>query len=470
MIYPNDSDKYYRDLLNHQATREKKKLNPIQHFLSKEGQYYIDIGKRINIDQKYLDEKHKATLDTIHNMEKDRENNCYEKDKNNLKNWNKQMDIKRKFDKEQIKKMWKETEFYKTATLGSFKKSNKSNINSIDNFNNTLSRLGLDVADGNNLDTKRNYMSPQIILKMYKEKIAEQEKSRKDKEKRLRKLHREEDKMIELNKAKSNKRIFIEGRDKNKTQYNKDNKKGKPKSLLNINKKSLSNNLMDVYNVDGNQLDDLETFNMKKNNYEKTIEMHKKEEIIPKIEKIELLEEEKIELPYKSMYDFFDKKRFFLGLDRLTPGILKRKIESKKNKDERCLPDMKNIMDQIIEIAEESDIYLNNHKCELIEIPQWDKWMELLKENININEYVSDEMDKSLVEKKSIHNLYDNENETDIVINKENEFFNYLNFMGNWDFNMKEKIFSCKSSNPSETSNSQKINSIFKNNKNQKKK
>ena len=469
MIYPNDSDKYYRDLLNHQATREKKKLNPIQHFLSKEGQYYIDIGKRINIDQKYLDEKHKATLDTIHNMEKDRENNCYEKDKNNLKNWNKQMDIKRKFDKEQIKKMWKETEFYKTATLGSFKKSNKSNINSIDNFNNTLSRLGLDVADGNNLDTKRNYMSPQIILKIYKEKIAEQEKSRKDKEKRLRKLHREEDKMIELNKAKSNKRIFIEGRDKNKTQYNKDNKKGKPKSLLNINKKSLSNNLMDVYNVDGNQLDDLETFNMKKNNYEKTIEMHKKEEIIPKIEKIELLEEEKIELPYKSMYDFFDKKRFFMGLDRLTPGILKRKIESKKNKDERCLPDMKNIMDQIIEIAEESDIYLNNHKCELIEIPQWDKWMELLKDDININEYVSDEMDKSLIEKKTISNLYDNENDPDKIIYKENEFFNYLNYMGNWDFNMKEKIFSCKSSNPSETSNSQKINSIFKNNKNQKK-
>ena len=233
MIYPNDSDKYYRDLLNHQATREKKKLNPIQNFLSKEGKYYIDIGKQINIDQKFLDEKHKMTLDNIHNMEKNRENLCYEKDNNNLKNWNKQMDIKRKFDTEQIKKMWKETEFYKTATLGSFKKSNKSNINSIKNFNNTLSRLGLDVADGNNIDIKRNYMSPQIILKMYKEKIAEQEKSRKDKEKRMRKLHREEDKMLELNKAKSSKKIFIESRDKSKTQYNK----GKTKSFLDVKKK-----------------------------------------------------------------------------------------------------------------------------------------------------------------------------------------------------------------------------------------
>ena len=88
-------------------------------------------------------------------MEKDRENYCYEKDNNNLKNWNNQMTIKRKFDQEQLKNMWKETEFYKTATFGSFKRSNKSNINSINNFNNTLSRLGLDVSDGSNMDIKK---------------------------------------------------------------------------------------------------------------------------------------------------------------------------------------------------------------------------------------------------------------------------------------------------------------------------
>ena len=325
MIYPNENEKYYHDLLHHQATREKKKLNPIQQFLSKEGQYYIDIGKQINIDQKYLDEKHKTTLDSIHNMEKDRETLCYEKDKNNLKNWNNQMDIKRKFDKEQIKKMWKETEFYKTATLGSFKKSNKANINTIDNFNNTLSRLGLDVSDGSNMDIKKNYMSPQIILKMYQEKIAEQEKSRKDKEKRLRKLHREEDKMLELNKPKSNKKIVIEGRDKIKTKYNKGIPK--QKSLLNEKKKSISTNLFNL-NIDGIQIDDLDTYHIKKTNYEKTIEMHKRDEM-PKIEKV-VLEEEKIELPYKSMYDFFDKKSFFMRIDRLTPGIINRKIEQKK--------------------------------------------------------------------------------------------------------------------------------------------
>ena len=454
MIYPNDSDKYYRDLLNHQATREKKKLNPIQYFLSKEGQYYIDIGKKINLDQKYLDDKHKNILDSIHNMEKDRENYCYEKDNNNLKNWNNQMTIKRKFDQEQLKNMWKETEFYKTATFGSFKRSNKSNINSINNFNNTLSRLGLDVSDGSNMDIKKNYMSPQIILKMYKEKIAEQEKSRKDKEKRLRKLHREEDKMIELNKIKSSKKIYIEGRDKKKTEYNK--VKGKAKSLLNV-KQNLPSDIN--INIDGNQIDDYETYRIKKTNYEKTLEMHRKKEL-PKFEKQEL-EEEKIELPYKSMYDFFDKKRYFMGLDRLTPNLIQRKIEQKKNKDEKCFPEIKRIMEQIIDIAEESDIYLNNHKCELIEIPQWDKWMELLKDDINLNEYVSDEMDKSLIEKKSISNLYDNENEPDKIIYKENEFFNYLNYMGSWDFNMKEKILSYKINNSSEESNNQKLNSFF---------
>ena len=462
MIYPNENEKYYHDLLHHQATREKKKLNPIQQFLSKEGQYYIDIGKQINIDQKYLDEKHKTTLDSIHNMEKDRETLCYEKDKNNLKNWNNQMDIKRKFDKEQIKKMWKETEFYKTATLGSFKRSNKANINTIDNFNNTLSRLGLDVSDGSNMDIKKNYMSPQIILKMYKEKIAEQEKSRKDKEKRLRKLHREEDKMLELNKPKSNKKIIIEGRDKIKTKYNKGIPK--QKSLLNEKKKSISTNLFNL-NIDGIQIDDLDTYHIKKTNYEKTIEMHKRDEM-PKIEKV-VLEEEKIELPYKSMYDFFDKKSFFMRIDRLTPGIINRKIEQKKNKDERCLPGIKNIMEQILEIAEESDAYLSNHKCDLIEIPQWNKWMELLKDDILLKEYVSDENDKSVVEKKSIHNLYDNENEPEIVTYKENEYFNYLNYMGNWDFNMKEKILSCKSSNSAENPSNQKISIFAKNKKTQ---
>ena len=461
MIYPNDSDKYYRDLLNHKATMSKKKLNPIQKFLSKEGQYYIDIGKEINKEQKFYDDKHKATLNTIHNMEKDRENLCFEKDKNNLNNWNQQMDIKRKFDKEQIQKMWKETEFYKTATLGSFKRSNKSNIKEIDKFNKTLSRLGLDVTDGSKADIKRNYMSPQIILKMYQEKIAEQEKSRKDKEKRLRKLHREEDKMVELNKAKNNKKLFIEGRDKNKTQYYRI--KGSNKSLLTSEKKSLSNYMLNI-NIDGNQIDDLETYHLKKANYEKTLEMHRKQEL-PKVEKKELLEEEKIELPYKSMYDFFDKKLFFMGVDRLSSGLIQRKIESKKHKDEKCLPGIKNIMDIILEIAEESDIYLKNHKCELIEIPQWNKWMDLLKENISLKECVNDEMDKSLIEKKSIHNLYDNENEPDIIIYKEDEFFNYLNYMGNWDFNMKDKILSCKNNNSTEEESSQKISSFFAKNK-----
>ena len=461
MIYPNDSDKYYRDLLNHKATMSKKKLNPIQKFLSKEGQYYIDIGKEINKEQKFYDDKHKATLNTIHNMEKDRENLCFEKDKNNLNNWNQQMDIKRKFDKEQIQKMWKETEFYKTATLGSFKRSNKSNIKEIDKFNKTLSRLGLDVTDGSKADIKRNYMSPQIILKMYQEKIAEQEKSRKDKEKRLRKLHREEDKMVELNKAKNNKKLFIEGRDKNKTQYYRI--KGSNKSLLTSAKKSLSNYMLNI-NIDGNQIDDLETYHLKKANYEKTLEMHRKQEL-PKVEKKELLEEEKIELPYKSMYDFFDKKLFFMGVDRLSSGLIQRKIESKKHKDEKCLPGIKNIMDIILEIAEESDIYLKNHKCELIEIPQWNKWMDLLKENISLKECVNDEMDKSLIEKKSIHNLYDNENEPDIIIYKEDEFFNYLNYMGNWDFNMKDKILSCKNNNSTEEESSQKISSFFAKNK-----
>ena len=94
------------------------------------------------------------------------------------------MVVKKNFEKKQLEEKWEETEFYKTATLNSFKRSNKSNINEISRFNQNLSRLGLDVKDPNQnngkADAKKNYMSPQIILKMYRDKIAEQEKSRKD--------------------------------------------------------------------------------------------------------------------------------------------------------------------------------------------------------------------------------------------------------------------------------------------------
>ena len=126
------------------------------------------------------------------------------------------MEIKKKFDNDQLKEKWKKTVFYRTATFNSFKKSGKSNRTEIIKFNENLSRLGLDVKDQNNTQrVKNNYMSPQIILKMYRDKIAEQEKSRKDKQKRIRKLLREEDKMLEIGNKKSKyKKIKIEAKDK----------------------------------------------------------------------------------------------------------------------------------------------------------------------------------------------------------------------------------------------------------------
>ena len=113
------------------------------------------------------------------------------------------MEIKKIFDKNQLKEKWKETEFYKTATFGSFKRSNKNNVNQISKFNENLSRLGLDANEQNKSDSNinKNFMSPQIILKLYQDKIAEQEKSRKDKEKRMRKIMREENKMLDFNKT-----------------------------------------------------------------------------------------------------------------------------------------------------------------------------------------------------------------------------------------------------------------------------
>ena len=235
MMFPNDNKKYFQDYLSRKIMKNKNKtLNPITQYLSKEGQYYIDIGKEIKKDQLYLDAKAKTLYQNIHATEVQRGKFCLEKDEQGLDSWKKQMEIKKNFEKKQLEEKWEETEFYKTATLNSFKRSNKSNINEISKFNQNLSRLGLDVKDQNQnndkADSKKNYMSPQIILKMYRDKIAEQEKSRKDKEKRLRKRRREEDKMIEFSKnngkAKPSKakRILIDAKDKNKEQFSQEPK------------------------------------------------------------------------------------------------------------------------------------------------------------------------------------------------------------------------------------------------------
>ena len=455
MIFPNDNEKYYKDLLNRRALKDNRKiLNPITRFLSKEGKFYIDIGKEIEKDKLFLDEKSKTMYNNIHEIESKRGKFCLDKDDEGLKNWKKQMDVKKLFDKKQLEEKWKETEFYKTATFTSFRRSNKSNINEILRFNQNLSRLGLDVNEqnknNNEGNAKKNYMSPQIILKMYRDKIAEQEKSRKDKEKRMRKIRREEDKMIELSKnngkSKSRKarKILIDAKDKTNSNYLQETKF---MSLKEMERKSL-----------------IEDYDKKKKDYENVLNLHRKEKILDLSR--EENDEEKITLPYKSMYDFFDKKLFFMRLDKLNTGYFKKKIEKRKIKDEKNVPEIKDIFDKILEIAEESDNYLQDHNCELIQIPQWDKWMNLLKSNISLSEYLEEKKDTNKVEKKSVELLYENEEEENMVTFKLDEFFNYLNFMGDWDFNIKQKILENKDNNISKISESDKknnLNNFFKN-------
>ena len=157
MIFPNDNEKYYKDLLNRRALKDNRKvLNPITRFLSKEGKFYVDIGKEIEKDKLFLDEKSKTMYNNIHEIESNRGKFCLDKDEEGLKNWKKQMDVKKLFDKKQLEEKWKETEFYKTATFDSFRRSNKSNINEILRFNQNLSRLGLDVNEQNKNNNEGN--------------------------------------------------------------------------------------------------------------------------------------------------------------------------------------------------------------------------------------------------------------------------------------------------------------------------
>ena len=103
LIYPNDNEKYFKDLLNRKALRNKKKnLDPISQFLSKEGKFYIDIGKEIEKDKIYLDEKRKTMYNSIHDVEMNRGKFCKDKDDEGLENWNKLLVIKKNFEKKQL--------------------------------------------------------------------------------------------------------------------------------------------------------------------------------------------------------------------------------------------------------------------------------------------------------------------------------------------------------------------------------
>ena len=146
-LFKNDNEKYFRDLLNKQAVTGKKKLTPLQKFSQTLSDYDKEILNNIEKDEAYLKKEHDDRLNSIHKKEKEKGQLEKDKDEKNLQSWNNQMTIKRKFDKQMHDEFWSQVEFYKAEVLKAFQNSQQEQVNSVINFNNTLSRLRLDRVD-----------------------------------------------------------------------------------------------------------------------------------------------------------------------------------------------------------------------------------------------------------------------------------------------------------------------------------
>ena len=66
-------------------------------------------------------------------------------------------------------------------------------------------------------------------------------------------------------------------------------------------------------------------------------------------------------------------------------------------------------MEMLLDITDESEKYLKDHNVNLIEIPNWENWMELFIENTPISEYYRKIQEKSHQKTEINPNEMDNE-------------------------------------------------------------
>ena len=245
-------------------------------------------------------------------------------------------------------------------------------------------------------------------MKRIQEKIAFEEKSRKDKERRIRKVQHEHEKLLEYTKKLKEEEEF---------------------------KKFSQTHYIDREKIIKDKLEEIE----KKNNDLNIIQKIHERQLI-KEEKREPLEEEKYTLPYESYADNFDEKLFFTLLDKYTPKMMEDKIKSKLLKIKRIKPGMDLIMEMLLDITDEAEKYLKEHNVNLIQIPNWQNWMDLFIENIPISEYYREIEEKSHQKTEINPNEMDNENTEENLIYSYCEFFDYIHYMGNWNINIKNLL------------------------------
>lgn len=379
-------------------------------------------------------------ITNIKNLEKGFHNRMTESDLQQIDQWKKNMEIKRKFEIRLSNELNREANYFKRIVLKSINDSETENKMQIENFEKNLSRLGLDV---NNMDPKlkkpqKAQPSSEIILQKIREKIQANATAKKERDRRKRKIQIEQKKAQEELK-KMDKKTLQEDAASGEEQVEKNK----------IVQKKISEykNWKELHNIDHESIikkqKEKELFENEKNkNYD---------EIFKTTENNNNNNEGYINTQQTPV---FDKKAFIENLWKQDSKSMQKQTELRHTKRERNIPIIKKITDSILDLVDEVYKHQKNTNTELLD---QELWKELTKTFVNspyylINSTACNKISQSyfdLIEKKSeipdnisrlkINDSLDIETLYNQIVDgifEDCELFDYLNFIGQYKSNV----------------------------------
>lgn len=378
MKYPNENRKYLQDAMNrksspgYEAIKAQSmspaklagivklpeiKQNKFESFQFKQELKIIDEHQK---EAEFFRSEHMKNLNKIMEKEKAFHKDNLEKDQKGLESWNKNMSLKKDFEKKQHQNDMKEADFFKNIVLESFKNSARENEIQIDTFDKNLSRLGLDIAtiDPKLKKNSKAQMSSEMVMQKIKEKMNMKAAAKKEKDRRNRMISVEQTKAQQEIEKRKREELF-------KSQY---------LGNSNIN------------------LDPFASAHQKRLDYENWRNMHERVEKF-RFRHESMVEEMNKNKKFEDLFDpklkEFDRERFLDSLKHENLKFRVKELEHKKLKKERDHQLCSVMFDLIFDITEETFDYQKNNKTDLIDVKEWKNWMQMFIDGKSVNKEIN---------------------------------------------------------------------------------
>ena len=422
----NNNNRPYIQSAKLQPIRPNSKFNKTVTSIGKgfaSSKYDRNIVNDIINEEQYLSQRHFDRKNQIHHLETSKHSNEISKDKDNMNNWKTQMNFKSAFDKEQQRKENEEAIYYKTATLNGFYQSSQTNTIEIKKFDDNLSKLGLDLKT---LDPKlaknpNKTISTEVFIERIRNQIAEKEKSKRDKEKRQRKI-------MSANLAYINNNQPLGG------NSNSNNNLYLPH---NTNPTLTASNFYPCNTTNQNFYK-----NTTRATTAKPVTATKAKPQLPPINTIS--ENNCVDWNDYVSNDVYDENRFFGELHKLSSGFHATLMKNKLAKKQRDTAVVAPVITQMLELVDECFWYQNINDKELIEVNEWKLLMERFIKGESLQIYHTEEQEEKKEVVDDDNNDYtclgfmhkddkeEDKDDKEVTLFARNELLNYLYFCGTY--------------------------------------